>query len=116
MTEPKELAWYVELGRAIREARTAAGITQTGLARTIGLTRSSIANIEAGRQVTTPYTVARIHGLLGLEMRGLAPEPAEWHGVQRVLAERASRLAARLREVRELVNACVDEDAETPTR
>lgn len=108
--DDEESAWYRELGAAIREARMTAGITQADLARIIGLTRSSIANIEGGRQVTTPYTVARIHGLLGLELAGLAPDPAERHVHQRALSDRAARLLDRLREVREVANAALSEE------
>lgn len=49
------------LGRAIRERRDDLGLTQGALAEQIGLSRASIANIEAGEQgmsVSTLLTVA----------------------------------------------------------
>jgi len=42
--------FYVELGKRIRDARTARGFTQDKLARALKLTRTSITNIEGGRQ------------------------------------------------------------------
>lgn len=39
-----------ELGARLAEARKSAGLTQTDLGNRMDLTRSSIANIEAGRQ------------------------------------------------------------------
>ena len=41
---------YRELGRSIRRHRTAAGVTQARLAAMAGISRASVANIEAGRQ------------------------------------------------------------------
>lgn len=43
----------VEIGERIRAYRVVSGITQAELADAIGLSRSSIANIERGRQGTT---------------------------------------------------------------
>lgn len=41
---------YREVGRRIRRFRNAAGQTQDQLATQIGMSRASVANIEAGRQ------------------------------------------------------------------
>lgn len=43
------------LGQQLRYRRTLQGLTQSRLAEDVGLTRSSIANMEAGRQ-NPPYT------------------------------------------------------------
>jgi len=43
-------AYYRVLGSAIRGARERAGLTQDELARGVGLSRTSVTNIEAGRQ------------------------------------------------------------------
>lgn len=40
----------IELGRAIRDAREARGMTQLELSAKVSLSRPAIANIEAGRQ------------------------------------------------------------------
>jgi transcriptional regulator with XRE-family HTH domain len=43
-------SFYVELGKRIRDARKQRGFTQDKLARALKLTRTSITNIEAGKQ------------------------------------------------------------------
>lgn len=52
---------YFTIGTAIREARQATGINQEELARCVGLTRTSIVNIEGGHQrlpLSTLYDIA----------------------------------------------------------
>lgn len=46
--EPDQI--YALFGRRVAEARAKAELTQMGLAEKVGLSRASIANIEAGRQ------------------------------------------------------------------
>ena len=48
MVSPQDT--YKELGQAIRRFRKGAGRTQAQLASEIGISRASLANIEAGRQ------------------------------------------------------------------
>ena len=43
-------ALYAAIGQRIRTAREARGLNQTALGATIGLGRSSVSNVEAGRQ------------------------------------------------------------------
>ncbi|WP_170225976.1 helix-turn-helix domain-containing protein [Pseudonocardia cypriaca] len=43
-------AFYVEFGRRLRAARTVAGMSQEALGIRVGLNRTSISNIEKGRQ------------------------------------------------------------------
>ena len=53
---------YVALGGLVRARRESAGMTQGELARLVGMTRTSISNIESGRQklqIHTLYDVAR---------------------------------------------------------
>lgn len=42
--------FYADIGRRIRDARVRTGATQAQLATQASMTRSSLANIEAGRQ------------------------------------------------------------------
>lgn len=49
------------LGRAVREARQTAGMTQKVLAEEVGVSRGTIANVERGSQNTTAavlFTIA----------------------------------------------------------
>ena len=41
---------YKEFGKLLKKSRTAANLTQAGLAKRVGLSRTSITNIEKGRQ------------------------------------------------------------------
>lgn len=55
MTAPRNIKKPIEavhqsVGLAIRRVREAIGLDQSSLAKRVGLTRTSITNIEAGRQ------------------------------------------------------------------
>ncbi len=55
MTAPRKIGKPIEaihqsVGLAVRRIREALGIDQGSLAKRVGLTRTSIVNIEAGRQ------------------------------------------------------------------
>ena len=64
------------VGGRIRLARQAAGLSQTELADFACLARTSIANLEAGRQDTTICRLALIAQKLGLDVAELVkPEP-----------------------------------------
>ena len=52
---------YAEIGLEIRDARKKREWNQADLARDIGLTRSSIANIEAGRQKILVHSLRLTH-------------------------------------------------------
>lgn len=51
---------YEELGNNIRQVRLRAGLTQEQLARAVGLTRTSVNNIEHGRQKLLVHTLVDI--------------------------------------------------------
>lgn len=51
---------YEKLGKNIRQARLRAGLTQEQLAKVIGLTRTSVNNIEHGRQKLLVHTLIDI--------------------------------------------------------
>ncbi len=63
--------FYIEIGRRVRTARTS--ITQADLARALDLTRSSVANLEAGRQRIPLHTFLRLAEALGVEPSDLLP-------------------------------------------
>jgi transcriptional regulator with XRE-family HTH domain len=79
MSEPAVDAFYRSLGQRVRAARDEAGITQTQLAEGIGLTRSSVANLEAGRQRIMLHVAVSIAELLGTQLSELIVE-AEQRG------------------------------------
>lgn len=61
------------LGQRIRGARERAGVRQDQLARAVGLSRTSITNIERGRQGVQAYLLARIAEVLGRPTADLLP-------------------------------------------
>ena len=55
-----------ELGRNLRRVRTAAGLTQTALAKRSGTARSYVSGLEAGRRNPTALTLQRLATVLGV--------------------------------------------------
>jgi transcriptional regulator with XRE-family HTH domain len=62
---PVDHPFYVEIGRRLRTARTDADFTQVELGMAVGLSRTSITNIELGNQQPSLYTFVRICVALG---------------------------------------------------
>ncbi|GAA2571903.1 helix-turn-helix domain-containing protein [Pseudonocardia hydrocarbonoxydans] len=59
--------FYSAVGRRVKVARTSANMTQLELSKQTGLTRSSIANLEAGRQRVQIHVLALIAGCLSID-------------------------------------------------
>ena len=77
MTEPQDPlvdAFYVALGRRVQTERAGRSMTQEALARRIGLTRSSVANLEAGRQKIQVHILVSIASALRVDLDRLIPE------------------------------------------
>lgn len=93
--------WLALLGAAVKVARQDMGWTQTELGLKLDLTRSSVANLEAGRQDVPSSTAALLVTLLDLDLPGWKPSPVmlrdqftaalEENRRLRQLIERASR-------------------------
>jgi putative transcriptional regulator len=64
------------VGQRIREARTAAGMTQAELGEQVGVTAAQIAHLEAGVRDTTVTRFAGIVQVLHLDLRDLFGEEA----------------------------------------
>lgn len=60
-----------EYGQRVNAARTTAGVTQTELGERLGMSRSSVANIEAGRQAASAEQVIQTAEALGCDPRWL---------------------------------------------
>jgi transcriptional regulator with XRE-family HTH domain len=63
------------LGDQVQQARTRRDVTQQELAGIVGVTRSSIANLEAGRQNVPYATLAAIAAALGQTVAELVTSP-----------------------------------------
>ena len=65
--------FYREFGRLIRERRKAISQNQTTLANSVGLSRTSITNIELGRQQVALHMLYALANALGIEPQVLLP-------------------------------------------
>jgi transcriptional regulator with XRE-family HTH domain len=68
---------YTEFGRILREARTEAKLTQVGLAERVGLSRTSITNIERGNQHVGLHLLYQLANALGVSPTDLLPKPED---------------------------------------
>lgn len=74
---PLTLRLYLELGVRVRRLREDLNITQDELAKRVDISRSSIANIERGRQHAPVHVVLSIAETLNVDMAQLLPTHAE---------------------------------------
>lgn len=68
-----EAAFYKAFGAAVRRARKERGLSQDALAAAVGLKRTSIANIERGRQRLLLHTACDIALVLRVTLVDLLP-------------------------------------------
>lgn len=70
--------FYEEVGRRIKDARKQRkpSLTQEGLAELVSLTRTSITNVEKGRQKLMLHTLAEIATALQVPAASLLPQPS----------------------------------------
>ena len=71
---PGRLEVYGAIGARIRAARITAGLTQAALADACEVRRTSIVNIEAGRQRLPVQLVYDIAEVLGVPPKSLLPD------------------------------------------
>lgn len=60
-------AFYEGFGRRLRQLRRSAGLTQEQLARRLGLNRTTVVNIEGGRQRVAVHQLVELADALGCE-------------------------------------------------
>lgn len=78
----KPEAIYAAFGRRLREIREENGLPQEELATLSGLTRSSIANIENGKQRVMLHQLIKFAEALRTNVSALMPERSEEAGIQ----------------------------------
>jgi transcriptional regulator with XRE-family HTH domain len=80
---------YLEFGRRLRRARAGANLTQEELGAKVGLSRTSITNIERGRQHIPLHTLLRLSAATGVSpntfVDGLPSEDASMDIPKRAL-------------------------------
>jgi transcriptional regulator with XRE-family HTH domain len=70
---PHQVAFYKQLGANIRKSRRRLELSQDDLARSIGLTRTSLTNIENGRQHPPLHTFCDLAEQLKVDISALLP-------------------------------------------
>ena len=102
---------YKEFGGRLRRARKNAKLTQENLAERVGLTRTSITNIEKGRQKVLIHTLFNLASAVGVNPHILLPdEQYETEGLSRILNR--EKLGEEQREyVTKLVKSVISEGA-----
>ena len=75
MTDFDEI--YRGVGRKIRQTRENQHLSQDSLAQRLGISRTSMVNIEAGRQHTPLHVLWQIAELLGTDLTQLIPTNEE---------------------------------------
>lgn len=69
----KHAAFYFELGQRIKAARYDRSVRQEDLAKKLGLSRTSLTNIEAGRQSMLLHQFLAVERALGVPHLSLLP-------------------------------------------
>lgn len=74
-SSPNGRALYKALGNRIRQAREDRGLTQDAVAQRLDIGRTSLTNIEGGRQRVLLHVLYEIADELGVEPTALLPAP-----------------------------------------
>ncbi len=69
--------FYEQFGQRVRRARLAQGMNQSALGHRVGLERSSISNVEKGRQRVQLHMLVEFAAALGVPPDDLLPETAD---------------------------------------
>lgn len=103
------------IGQRIRALRETANITQHGLATKVGISRTSITNIEAGRQDTTITVILAIADALNVPagtLFGEQTEPSVSLSLLTRLAGQQRRIAGTLAESGDLLRRLAQDSDE----
>jgi transcriptional regulator with XRE-family HTH domain len=77
---------YHLVGERIRKARSRAKLSQAKLALALGLSRTSVVNIEAGRQKAPLHVLWQVAEILGTEAALLIPNQEEYQEQKQPIA------------------------------
>lgn len=82
---PMEIpALYKRIGSTVKFKRRALGLTQQQLAKQLGISRASLANIETGRQRILVHQLYELATQLNVNVSGLLPKSSEVDALQTV--------------------------------
>lgn len=85
-------------GKLLAERRTGAGMSQEAFANAVGLSRTSITNIESGRQPVSLHTLYSMADILGIEVVDLLPPAPRNTSALALTGEPEKKLTAQERE------------------
>ena len=71
----EEDALYRELGQRLRSVRKERSLTQDQVATAISMERTSISNVESGRQRLPLHTLYQYCSVLGVDVAHVLPDP-----------------------------------------
>lgn len=89
-----ESALYLCFGRLLRQARHDKGISQADLALKAGMSRSAVANIEAGLQTVALHQLVLIASGLGVQIGDLVVGAGSLTTAEKVVKEQRAEIAA----------------------
>lgn len=87
-----ETLLYQKLGQHLRQKREAANLTQGHLAEGVGVLRTSITNIEAGRQKAPLHLIYELCGVLRVDIKDVLPTLSDLAETQNSTIEIGGRL------------------------
>lgn len=105
-----EKAFYTAFGRMLSEIRRKKRISQEMLADELGLSRTSITNIEKGRQPIQLYSLYLIARLLGADVKEFLPSAAVFERPERAKGLNVSR-SEWLKAMDVMISHLGDDDA-----
>ena len=79
--------FYREFGQRVKLARNAAKMSQERVADVVGLNRTSITNIERGRQHITLHTLYLLASAVGVSPQALLPERVDHSAIDPATAK-----------------------------
>ena len=99
LSEPTLRRLCADFGARVKAARKEAKLSPKELGGLVGLSRSSIANLESGRQRVPIHVVWRLADALGVPVAQLLPEPTNAPSVSRPTMSRVLKQEPRLADV-----------------
>lgn len=96
--------FYAAVGSRIQGYRKQRGLTQTDLAEAVGLKRSSLCNVEAGRQHPLLHTFVMLAQVLGVSIADLMPGAPLPVGSVRMTE---AQIVKQMRSLRDELDRCI---------
>lgn len=100
---------YQRIGERIKEWRSEAKLTQGQLAEAVGVLRTSITNIEAGRQKAPLHVLYELCTVLGAEVTELLPSRADVVQTNEISIEIGGRVKTVPPKSADLIQQLLDE-------